>query len=183
MYLAFPFENNVTRLQIPGQLVWDTFNAVLSGLEGRSRRNGTLFHTSGNVRVRWDYQAADRARRLVSVTVNGRPLDMDVTYTVVTTDFLAYGGDGYWLKSRYKPIDTLRTVEETLHDYLASNPQVSYRRMDRMIEVSGARQPPNRSRSRKPWTPQRDPSDCMSLRFQRQTLPTAAADAAADAVY
>jgi len=151
---------NVTHLAMPGQAVWDTFNKVLHGLEGRDRRNGTLFHTSSNVRVEWNYQAADKAQRLVSVTVNGRALDRAATYRLVTTDFLAYGGDGYWLNSGFKPVDTPRTVEETLRDYLASNPQVSYRNMDRMIEVSGLRQPPRRDPSQRLWTPRRDPSDC-----------------------
>ena len=161
LYMAFPFENNVTRMEIPGQLVWDTFNKVLSGLQGRSRRNGTIFHTSNNVQVRWDYQATDRNRRLLSMSVNGRALEMNMTYRVITTDFLAYGGDGYWVDSKHRPIDTPRTVEETLHDYLASNPQVSYSRSQRMIEVSGTRVPPHKVGEKSIWQPQQDQSDCM----------------------
>ena len=33
--------------------------------------------------------------RVVSVTINGEPLDMNKTYTVAVNDYIAHGGDGY----------------------------------------------------------------------------------------
>ena len=45
-----------------------------------------------------------RDHRVLSITVDGAPLDPDKTYTVATNDYLARGGDGYDMFEKAKPL-------------------------------------------------------------------------------
>jgi 5'-nucleotidase/UDP-sugar diphosphatase len=83
---VLPFNNRLVVLRLRG-------TAVRAALEqGLSEEHG-MVQQSGMV-VRFDPRAPS-GHRLVSATVNGRPLADEATYLVATIDFLAQGGDGY----------------------------------------------------------------------------------------
>jgi 5'-nucleotidase/UDP-sugar diphosphatase len=83
---TLPFNNRLVLLRLKGAAVRAALEQGLSGEHGMVQQSGMV--------VRFDPNAPP-LRRLVSATVNGRPLADDATYLVATIDFLAQGGDGY----------------------------------------------------------------------------------------
>jgi len=78
----------------------------------------------------------DPSRRLVSVAVNGKPLEMEQDYNVITTDFLGLGGDKYWKISIDQWADKYGLVEDALRSYIAGGGLHEYRNRNRTIELS-----------------------------------------------
>ena len=65
----------------------------------------------------------DPGSRVLSVMVNGAPLDDAKVYTVATNDFMARGGDGYTAfgsgKELIDPIDAVLMASQVI-DYIAA---------------------------------------------------------------
>lgn len=88
-----PFKNKVVKVELTGA----TLRAMLEHGVGRSAEDsepGRFPQVSG---LRFTFDAGRPAgSRIVSITVNGQPLDDSRKYTLATTNFLAIdGGDGY----------------------------------------------------------------------------------------
>src|SRR5688572_7355126 len=87
-----PFKNRVVKLELTGA----TLRAALEHGVARSAEDaepGRFPQVSG---VRYVFDATLPAgARITSVTINGRPLDDQKTYTLAVTDYVAGGGDGY----------------------------------------------------------------------------------------
>jgi 5'-nucleotidase len=88
-----PFKNKVVKVELTGA----TLRAMLEHGVGRSAEDsepGRFPQVSG---LRFTFDAGRPAgSRVLSVTVNGQPLDDSKKYTLATTNFLAIdGGDGY----------------------------------------------------------------------------------------
>lgn len=88
-----PFKNKVVKLELTGA----TLRSVLEHGVARSAEDsepGRFPQVSG---IRFTFDAGRPAgSRVVSITVNGQPLDDNKKYTLATTEFLAIdGGDGY----------------------------------------------------------------------------------------
>jgi 5'-nucleotidase/UDP-sugar diphosphatase len=83
---ALPFLNDVVTLELDG----GALKAVLE--QGFSLEAG-MVQVSG-LRARYDLERPPRAR-LVSLEIDGRPIDDHRRYRVATNSFLAEGGDGY----------------------------------------------------------------------------------------
>lgn len=85
-----PFGNRTVVAPVSGA---DIRAALENGVSQVEQRAGRFPHISGLV------AEVDRdkppGRRVVSVQVNGQPLDDDRIYTVATNDFMLRGGDGY----------------------------------------------------------------------------------------
>jgi 5'-nucleotidase len=93
-----PFDNRLVVLELSGAQLRDVLAIGLSGQHGFLQLSGATAHldparTTGADRdgdgevMQWETD------RLCSVQVAGQPLDPARTYTVVTSDFLASGGD------------------------------------------------------------------------------------------
>ena len=87
-----PFKNRVVKLELKGA----TLRAALEHGVARSAEDtepGRFPQVSG---VRYVFDATlPPGARITSVTINGRPLDDQKTYTLAVTDYVAGGGDGY----------------------------------------------------------------------------------------
>ncbi|HAM35256.1 MAG TPA: hypothetical protein DEB40_06260 [Elusimicrobia bacterium] len=82
---VMPFDNHVAKLALKGRDV----RAMLDHGVGMAR----MAQISGaEVTYR---RKASPGKRVASITVKGKPLADDASYTVATVDFLAQGGDGY----------------------------------------------------------------------------------------
>ena len=79
MFELMPFENEVVAVEIPGNVVQELF-------ERFANDNG--WPVSDNLRLTIANQ------QLISATINGEPVDPEKTYTVLTSDYVANGGDG-----------------------------------------------------------------------------------------
>jgi 2',3'-cyclic-nucleotide 2'-phosphodiesterase (5'-nucleotidase family) len=84
---AFPFPNTLVKLELKG-------SDILSLLEhAAGLTNGVLQVSKGFV---YTYnEAQPPGKRIVTVQINGQPLDKDKTYKLLAPNFLTDGGDGY----------------------------------------------------------------------------------------
>ncbi len=85
-----PFGNKTVVTEIPGSQV---LAALENGFSQVEKGAGRFPQVSG-LTVVWD-PAAPPGRRVVSVAVNGQPLEPDRLYKVATNDYMLRGGDGY----------------------------------------------------------------------------------------
>jgi len=88
-----PFNNRVVKLQVNGALIRAVLeNGVSTAAE--EVQPGRFAQVSG---MRYTFDTSRKSgSRLISVTVNGKPLDDRQSYTLATTTYLAVeGGDGY----------------------------------------------------------------------------------------
>jgi 2',3'-cyclic-nucleotide 2'-phosphodiesterase (5'-nucleotidase family) len=90
IFTEMPFGNTTTEVEITGQALLEALENGFSQIEQGS---GRFPQVSGLV-IDVDATKAPGAR-VVSVTVNGKPLDPAANYTVAITNFALGGGDGY----------------------------------------------------------------------------------------
>lgn len=77
---VFPFENRIEVLKVPGKTLLEALN-VMAGRGGDGVSKG--------VDITYDPATG----KCTDVTINGKKLDPEITYTVATIDYLARGGD------------------------------------------------------------------------------------------
>ena len=88
-----PFNNRVVKIQISGAVLRSALEWGVASI-GEEAQPGRFPQVSG---IRYSYDASRKpGARLVSATVNGKPLDDKRMYTLATTSYVAEdGGDGY----------------------------------------------------------------------------------------
>ena len=79
LYEIFPFDNNLVLLELPGKAVKDFFDYV--AFQGGQGVSGTV-----NLCI--------KNRKVESLTIGGKPLNLNKTYRIATIDYLAEGNDG-----------------------------------------------------------------------------------------
>lgn len=139
LYELLPYENHLVTLEVPGR----TLRQVLEhGLSALPRPAGRFLQVSG-LQVQYDPTAAP-GRRLVWVFVGGQPLAADRLYTLTTVDFLASGGDGYWmLAAQWPPGDgakvrrSAQPFREIVRESLAVTGEVNPPPRGRLQPMSG----------------------------------------------
>ena len=94
-----PFTDMVVKLEMRGA---DLRAALKHGLAQTDRVGGGFLQLSG-ARVVWDPRLAP-GRRIVDVSVTGKPLADDAAYTVAVPGYLVRGGDGYTVFAHAKTI-------------------------------------------------------------------------------
>jgi len=112
IHAVLPFDNTVTVLDLSGRDV----RAVLDRGASMGKGRGGFLQVSGGLRVAFRRGSG----RCDTIHVNGRPLQDDRIYRVVTLSYLAGGGDGYaaFLKAGNRT-DTSRFQRDVLVDYIA----------------------------------------------------------------
>jgi 2',3'-cyclic-nucleotide 2'-phosphodiesterase (5'-nucleotidase family) len=78
LYELSPFDNEIMIVEVPGNLVDTLFQHIAS-------RNG--WPVSANIRMTM------KDGKMVTCLINGKPIDRNKTYKVVTPDYVANGGD------------------------------------------------------------------------------------------
>ncbi len=86
-----PFGNATVMTELPGSQI---LLALENGYSQVEKGAGRFMHVSKGMKVVYD-PSAPAGSRVVSVTLNGAPLEMDKLYTVATNDYILGGGDGY----------------------------------------------------------------------------------------
>lgn len=84
VYELLPFDNDLISMNLTGAQLRALLTEAIAGRRRVLEIGGGTYH----------YSTVDRKRVLGEVTVGGEPLDDDRTYRVVTSSFLARGGDG-----------------------------------------------------------------------------------------
>jgi 2',3'-cyclic-nucleotide 2'-phosphodiesterase (5'-nucleotidase family) len=107
---VFPFGNTLTKMSLSGSVIKQ---ALDYGLSNDPMDNPGQFLQVSGLKLKID---GDQA---VNITVKGKPLDENKMYTVITNDFVAGGGDGFFMfkeiKEKFKTGYTLADlVMETI---------------------------------------------------------------------
>jgi 5'-nucleotidase / UDP-sugar diphosphatase len=85
-----PFGNVTVLVEVTGQQVWDALENGFSKIED----GGGRFPQVGGMKVVAD-KAQAPGKRVVSVEIGGKPIDLAATYKLATNDYMLEGGDGY----------------------------------------------------------------------------------------
>ena len=132
---AFPFGNAVVELQYTGADLVRIFEGAVSGVnQFNGKELGGFFQVSRGVRVEYNPDNAPGAR-LVRLTVGGAPVEPARSYTVVTIDFLAGGGDNI-LEPVANPV-VLDTMDEVLVAYVQAQSPIDFELEGRIAVVDG----------------------------------------------
>ncbi|MBM4318642.1 MAG: bifunctional metallophosphatase/5'-nucleotidase [Deltaproteobacteria bacterium] len=112
VYQVLPFDNRLALLTLSGAQLQELVTIGLNPRHGLEQVGG--LRITGRI-------AEEPARRLVSLQLaDGSPVLPQVTYRVVTTDYLATGGSGYHQVTRTLPPEATEIREARLRDVVAA---------------------------------------------------------------
>lgn len=98
------------------------------------------FSVSENISYAYD-STAEAGSRLIDVRVNGKPIDLEASYTIVGASFLFEGGDGMATLAKATDIkDTGVLDRDALSEYLAANKDLQPDYSQRQVEVQSIEQ-------------------------------------------
>ena len=134
-----PFGNDLSKIEVTGEVLLRALEHGVS-LTAPGAEPGRFAQVSG---LRYSFDASKLPGvRIADVTVGGRPLDPKRTYTLVTTSYVAEGGDQYamfkgrpnLLKSKLTDSDVLRRAIAAART-IAPRTDGRIRRLDRPAEA------------------------------------------------
>ncbi|TVP96400.1 MAG: multifunctional 2',3'-cyclic-nucleotide 2'-phosphodiesterase/5'-nucleotidase/3'-nucleotidase [Roseinatronobacter sp.] len=120
---VLPFQNTLYTLEVTGATLQAALEHGVNDVEEGAGR----FPQVGGLRFRLDLSVAPDSGRVSDVEVMGaegwEPLDPDMTYGLVTNNFMAGGGDGYSMlrAGGMNGYDTAIDLAEVLARYLSDN--------------------------------------------------------------
>ncbi len=104
LYEIYSFDNTITFLELKGEYLSKIFDAY-------ARIGGAGISSNAHLVV--------RNRKIVSATLDGKPIDKDKIYTVVTLDYLAEGNDSMTaFKNALVTNNTGVTLRDIMIDYV-----------------------------------------------------------------
>ncbi len=129
MKTVFPFGNTISTVQVTGSQLLEILEASssaapealgafpqVSGIEFTI--DTTVPYANGNQYPDSTYYApANPGSRVKNVKIGGAELDLNKTYTIATNDFLAAGGDTYYLLKNLESYNTYVALEDALVNY------------------------------------------------------------------
>ncbi|MCM3204380.1 5'-nucleotidase C-terminal domain-containing protein [Paenibacillus illinoisensis] len=110
---VLPFGNQVVTLDVKGS---DVLAALENGVASYPEPSGGFPQVSG-MKFSIDTSAAEGSR-VHSVTIGGKALDPEATYTLATNDFTAVGGDEYTMFNKYTISGMYGAMDEALIEYM-----------------------------------------------------------------
>lgn len=119
---SYPFGNAVVEVKYKGSDLWKIFEGLVSKVNQFNNNKVTsFFQVSSGIKVEYNPKN-EVGKRLVRLSLgkNGKlePVDMNKTYTMVTVDFIAGGGDNILQKTN--DLVVLDTMEEVLVSLLTA---------------------------------------------------------------
>ena len=114
VYTILPFDNLVVVQNLTGKTVWDAIEHGVSVYPGAA---GQFLQVSG---IEYTFDAAKApGSRLISVTIDGNPIDLEKVYSVTVNDFLSGGGDKYiMLQNSEVTKKTMYFLRDVFAEYL-----------------------------------------------------------------
>lgn len=108
---AFPFPNTIHVVKLKGEALMQAFE------HGTSLTNGIL-QVSRGTEIRYD-EKLPVGSRIISCKINGAVLDPKKVYTVLTSNFVADGGDGFLsFKNPVSRVKTKLEIAQAMVSYL-----------------------------------------------------------------
>lgn len=133
IYAAIPFENFVGLKEVDGSTLLEVIENGLSGLPGESGR----FPQISGMKVVYD-SSADPGSRVVSVTIDGSPLDPNGSYTLASIGYVLDGGDGYTMLADMPYVTMFGTMIDCLTGYIRDTGVVTDIPAGRLTDLSGS---------------------------------------------
>lgn len=122
IYAVLPFDNTVVVVEASGETIW---KALEHGVSWYPSAAGGFLQVSG---LEYTFDASKEVgSRVTEVLVNGKPIEKEKNYKVVTNDFLTGGGDNFtMLKEDTKELLKTRFyLRDSLVEYLAKQKSIS----------------------------------------------------------
>lgn len=107
LYTVMPFDNTLVKMNLKGS---DLKRVIENGIEN----NNVGWVQLAGVKVYYDKDAKAGSRITAMFLEDGTPIDMNKTYSVVTNDFMATGGDQYDFSGATNVYDTGVPVRDSL---------------------------------------------------------------------
>lgn len=117
-----PFGGVICKVAVPGRVVLEALNNGVSKLPATA---GQFPQVSG-LTITVDAGAA--GNRVRDVRIDGRPLDLDRTYTVAIADYMLAGGDGYAMFAGQKVLtgpESGNLIVSALEQYIAARHEIA----------------------------------------------------------
>ena len=121
IYTILPFDNLLVKLELTGKQITAALENGFSMVETVQGR----FPQISGITVKVNLKNAPNSR-VIEVLVNGKPIDPDKVYTVVTNDFMAAGGDGYasFKEAKSSKWVTGNWMRDDLVEYVKVHPKI-----------------------------------------------------------
>src|SRR5690606_34171711 len=110
---VFPSGNDGVHIELTGA---DILAALEHGVRDYPETSAGLPHVAG-MTCKID-PADDAGNRVYDIYIQGEPLDLEKTYTLITNDFLAVGGDGYTTLANGVKLAEYPALDEILYAYI-----------------------------------------------------------------
>ncbi|MGC8903270.1 MAG: bifunctional UDP-sugar hydrolase/5'-nucleotidase [Fervidobacterium sp.] len=104
---VLPFGNTLYVLELKGSDLIKAFEYAASVPNGQ----GAFLHVAG---ATWKSEGG----KLTQVLINGKPVDPEKVYKVVTNDYMAAGGDGYAVLKGQKGYNTFYVMADVVVEYI-----------------------------------------------------------------
>ena len=126
---VLPFGNYIVTKSLTGAQIKDVLE---HGIKAYPETAGHFPHVAG---LNFVFDATkEPGNRIVGITINGKPIEMDKIYVVATNDFMAVGGDEYPHFNNIPTINEYKSLEEALESYIAKIGDVDYSIQGRIKE-------------------------------------------------
>ncbi|WP_052356502.1 5'-nucleotidase C-terminal domain-containing protein [[Clostridium] dakarense] len=125
---VLPFGNFIVTKKLTGAQIKEVLEF---GVENYGVSFGGFPHVGGMKYVVDPKQPI--GKRIVSLKVNGKNIDMDKTYTVATNDFTAAGGDDYPVFAKLPIVNEYSALNEALENYIKKLGTVNYKESEGRI--------------------------------------------------
>lgn len=113
LYDVLPFPNTLAVIKISGQELYNALEHGVGDIESGAGRFPQVAGMSFTLDAK-----APQGKRVSDVKVGGKALDLNKTYSMVTNDFMAVGGDGYEMFKGKEVFNTGFTFYEVVEQYL-----------------------------------------------------------------
>lgn len=108
---CFPFGNALVELDFTGEDLWNVFEGIVSKVNTKNGKAVMSFvQVSRNIQFTYNPNNPVGSR-LITLLIQGQPIDIKKTYRIITLDYLANGGDNFWpAVSNYVTLDPMDVV-------------------------------------------------------------------------
>ncbi|GFN36771.1 5'-nucleotidase C-terminal domain-containing protein [Tepidimicrobium xylanilyticum] len=130
---VFPFGNYIVVLELTGE---DIIKALEHGVDTYPEPAGKFPHVAG-MTYKID-PSKEAGSRIVELLIDGKPVELNKTYTLATNDFLAVGGDGYTMFEDAPIVGEFEGLDEALIKYIEKIGVIDYQAEGRITTVEEA---------------------------------------------
>jgi 5'-nucleotidase/UDP-sugar diphosphatase len=136
---VLPFDDWVYVVQVPGSQIRKLFEFVPS--LNQDAGGFPQFSEQVSYSITYDSNGKNGKIDMDSVKINGQPIDDNKTYTVVTNDYTAAGGDGYSMLNTADKFNSSELVSAAVVEYVKTLPTPVEPKANATVKVIGGVQP------------------------------------------